>query len=80
MDCAQYARAIEGDGVYTPQVIVNGRVEGTGLDANELASLMRSAGGGDSGSLATIRVWLKSRSSVARTRKRHCRTRTLCAR
>jgi hypothetical protein len=36
-------------GVYTPQVIVNGRVEGTGLDANELASLMRSAERGDSG-------------------------------
>jgi hypothetical protein len=44
-----YARAIGGDGVYTPQVIVNGRVEGTGLDANELASLMRSAERGDSG-------------------------------
>src|SRR6516164_1529914 len=44
-----YARAIGGDGVYTPQVIVNGRVEGTGLDANELASLMRSAARGDSG-------------------------------
>jgi hypothetical protein len=44
-----YVRAIGGDGVYTPQVIVNGRVEGTGLDANELASLMRSADRGDSG-------------------------------
>ena len=44
-----YARAIGGDGVYTPQVVVNGRVEGTGLDANELVSLMRSAERGDSG-------------------------------
>ena len=43
-----YARAIGGDGVYTPQVIVSGKVEGTGLDANELASLMRSAERGDS--------------------------------
>jgi hypothetical protein len=31
------------DGVYAPQAIVNDRVEGTGLDANELVSLMRSA-------------------------------------
>ena len=44
-----YARAMGHDGVYTPQVIVNGRVEGTGLDANELVSLMRSAARGDSG-------------------------------
>jgi hypothetical protein len=44
-----YAGAMGHDGVYTPQVIVNGRVEGTGLDANELASLMRSAERGDSG-------------------------------
>jgi hypothetical protein len=44
-----YARAIGGDGVYTPQVIVNGQIEGTGLDANELARLMRSAERGDGG-------------------------------
>jgi hypothetical protein len=44
-----YASAMGHDGVYTPQVIVNGRVEGTGLDANELASLMRSAERGDGG-------------------------------
>jgi hypothetical protein len=44
-----YAHAIGRDGVYTPQVIVNGRVEGTGLDANELADLMRRAERGDGG-------------------------------
>jgi hypothetical protein len=44
-----YAHAIGRDGVYTPQVIVNGRVEGTGLDANELAGLMRNAERGDGG-------------------------------
>jgi hypothetical protein len=44
-----YARTIGGDGVYTPQVIVNGQIEGTGLDANELAGLMRSAERGDGG-------------------------------
>ena len=35
-----YARAMGRDGVYTPQVIVNGRIEGTGLRANELADLI----------------------------------------
>jgi hypothetical protein len=30
-----YANAIGRDGVYTPQVIINGRIEGTGLDAKE---------------------------------------------
>ena len=46
-----YASALGRDGVYTPQVIINGRIEGNGLDANELANLMRSAergGGGPS--------------------------------
>jgi hypothetical protein len=36
-------RALGRDGVYTPQVIVNGRSEGTGLDAIELAGIVRSA-------------------------------------
>jgi hypothetical protein len=44
-----YARAMGRDGVYTPQVVVNGRVEGDGLSATELAGLMsrgdRGAGG-----------------------------------
>jgi hypothetical protein len=44
-----YAGALGRDGVFTPQVIVNGRIEGTGLDANELAGLMRSAERGDGG-------------------------------
>jgi hypothetical protein len=42
-----YAHASGRDGVYTPQVIINGRIEGTGLDANELAGLMRNAERGD---------------------------------
>jgi hypothetical protein len=37
------------DGVYTPQVVVNGKVEGDGLDASALAGLVsrgdRGAGG-----------------------------------
>src|SRR5271165_3980249 len=35
-----YAHAMGRDGVYTPQVVVNGRVEGDGLEAGELAGLM----------------------------------------
>jgi hypothetical protein len=44
-----YARALGRDGVYTPQVVVNGRAEGDGLEPSELAGLMsrgeRGAGG-----------------------------------
>jgi hypothetical protein len=44
-----YAHAMGRDGVYTPQVVVNGRVEGDGLEPAELAGLMsrgdRDAGG-----------------------------------
>jgi len=44
-----YADAMGRDGVYTPQVVVNGRLEGDGLEAGELASLVnrgdRGAGG-----------------------------------
>jgi len=46
-----YAHAMGRDGVYTPQVVVNGRAEGDGLEAGELAGLMRrgdrGAGGPD---------------------------------
>jgi hypothetical protein len=48
-----YARALARDGVYTPQVVVNGRVEGDGLDPSELSGLIRrgdrGAGGPDIG-------------------------------
>jgi hypothetical protein len=45
-----YARALgHGDSVYTPQVIVNGKVEGDGIEPGSLAGLMsrgdRGAGG-----------------------------------
>ncbi len=44
-----YAHAMGRDGVYTPEVVVNGRVEGDGLSSSELAELMsrgdRGAGG-----------------------------------
>ena len=44
-----YARALARDEVYTPQVVVNGKVEGDGLEPGALAGLMsrgeRGAGG-----------------------------------
>jgi hypothetical protein len=56
-----YAHAMSRDGVYTPQVVVNGKVEGDGLDASALAGLMsrgdRGAGGpsvGFSGGKVTV--------------------------
>jgi hypothetical protein len=35
-----YARAMGRDGVYTPQVVVNGRVEGDGIEPGALAGLI----------------------------------------
>src|SRR5271154_4044014 len=44
-----YAHAMGRDGVYTPQVVVNGRTEGDGLEPSGLAGLIsrgdRGAGG-----------------------------------
>jgi hypothetical protein len=44
-----YAQAMGRDGVYTPQVVVNGRVEGDGLDASALAGLMSRGDRGPGG-------------------------------
>ena len=44
-----YARAMARNGVYTPQVVVNGRVEGDGLEAAGLASLISRGDRGDAG-------------------------------
>jgi len=44
-----YARAMGRDGVYTPQVVVNGRAEGDGLEAGGLAALMRQGDRGAGG-------------------------------
>src|ERR1700677_2554645 len=56
-----YARAMGQDGVYTPQVVVNGRVAGDALEPGSLAGLMsrgdRGAGGpsvGFSGGAVTV--------------------------
>jgi hypothetical protein len=45
-----YAKAMGRDGVYTPQVVVNGRVEGDGLEPGALTELMSRGdrGGGPS--------------------------------
>src|SRR5271157_2993732 len=44
-----YARALGRDGVYTPQVVVNGRVEGDGLEPGALAGLMSRGDRGAAG-------------------------------
>ena len=44
-----YARAMGRDGVYTPQVVVNGRVEGDGLDPAELTRLIAEGDRGGGG-------------------------------
>ncbi len=45
-----YAKAMgHADNVYTPQVVVNGRVEGDGLEAGALASLMSRGDRGAAG-------------------------------
>jgi hypothetical protein len=44
-----YAHAMRSDGVYTPQVVVNGRVAGDGLDAGGLGALLRHGDRGASG-------------------------------
>ena len=49
-----YARAMGRDGVYTPQVVVNGRVEGDGLEANGLAALIERGDRGGGGPSAAF--------------------------
>jgi hypothetical protein len=44
-----YARALRLDGVYTPQVVVNGRVEGVGVPADELTRLVKRGDRGSGG-------------------------------
>ena len=44
-----YARAMGHDGVYTPQVVVNGRVAGDALEPGSLAGLMSRGDRGEGG-------------------------------
>ena len=49
-----YAHAMGRDGVYTPQVVVNGRAEGDGLEAGELAALVSRSDRGAAGPEASF--------------------------
>jgi hypothetical protein len=50
----QYARAMRQDNVYTPQVVVNGRVAGVGADAGEIEGLISRADRAATGPAVTI--------------------------
>jgi hypothetical protein len=50
----EYARAMHQGSVYTPQVIVNGRVEGVGADPGEIERLMSKADRSAAGPEVTI--------------------------
>jgi hypothetical protein len=49
-----YAKALHHDNVFTPQVVVNGRRDGVGVDAGELRNLVRVADRGDGGPTLTM--------------------------
>jgi len=44
-----YAHAFHHDDVFTPQVVINGRANGVGVDARELKGLLTRADRGDAG-------------------------------
>jgi len=44
-----YAHALHHDNVFTPQVVVNGRADGVGVDPRELHGLLARADRGDAG-------------------------------
>jgi hypothetical protein len=50
----RYARALSHDSVFTPQVIVNGRLDGVGSERTEIDALMRRAGRGVRGPSLSI--------------------------
>jgi hypothetical protein len=50
----QYARAMRQQDVYTPQVVVNGRVAGVGADPGEIEGLISRADRGTTGPTVTI--------------------------
>jgi hypothetical protein len=50
----QYARAMRQQDVYTPQVVVNGRVAGVGADPGEIEGLISRADRGATGPTVTI--------------------------
>jgi hypothetical protein len=50
----QYARAMRQQDVYTPQVVVNGRLAGVGADPGEIEGLISRADRGTTGPTVTI--------------------------
>ena len=50
-----YARALGHDNVFTPQVVINGRVDGVGADPRELNALIKTGDRGVSGPGLAIR-------------------------
>jgi hypothetical protein len=51
-----YAKGLGHSGVFTPQVVVNGRRDGIGVDRGELQSLLLAADRGDVGPAISIRA------------------------
>jgi len=49
-----YAHALHHSNVFTPQVVVNGRADGVGVDPRELSNLLARADRGDAGPPVTI--------------------------
>jgi hypothetical protein len=49
-----YARALHHDNVFTPQVVVNGRIDGVGAAPGEIEKLMKRGDRGAPGPLVTI--------------------------
>ena len=49
-----YAHAFHHDNVFTPQVVVNGRADGVGVDPRELHTLLARADRGDAGPVVAI--------------------------
>jgi hypothetical protein len=50
----QYAKALRHASVFTPQVVVNGRLDGVGSERSEIAALMRRADRGVQGPTLSI--------------------------
>ena len=49
-----YAHAFHHDNVFTPQVVINGRANGVGVDPRELKGLLTGADRGDAGPAITL--------------------------
>ena len=49
-----YAHALRHDNVFTPQVVVNGRVDGVGAESGDFTALVRQGDRGDAGPSLTL--------------------------